>query len=335
MDTKSLAKSKRAHSQHHKKHHPNQKAKGTTTTVGPSTTNKAPGNTVKEQPRQSKGSASLPSNWDRYDDEDDPMAESQIAGQSSQQSDVVLPKSKGADYAYLISEAKSQNSTRLSSEIFPSLDDFVSDFGQGKDSFLAVRGESLLSSIQNDSFFVDDKTPASYEASFLSLNMHVLSEQLSKIDLPKRLFMEADLFPSELYSEREQESKITNTTNRNESQHYNRQEPEPSKTTTSHHHAVHDHTGVNPTVHRAPNPSKFEPKTAELELDTLLDSFADTNLKEKTEKSKKETLGFDIDGTIDDLLKETSTPVGVLSSSSQPVSKSELLDDFDSWLDTI
>ncbi|CAI9263568.1 unnamed protein product [Lactuca saligna] len=318
MDTKSLAKSKRAHTQHHKKHHHNQKAKATTTSTGASITLKPPGNVVKEQPRQSHFSPSLPSNWDRYEDEDDPMTKSQIHGQSSQQSDIVLPKSKGADYAYLISEAKSQNSTRFSSEIFPSFDDFVSDFDQGKDSFLGVRGESLLSTIQNDSFFVDDKTPANYEASFLSLNLHALSKQLAKIDLPKRLFMEPDLFPQDMYSEREQELEP---------------EPEPSKPTTS-------HNGVNPMVDPTPNPSeiqsKFEPKTAELELDMLLDSFVHANLKEKKEKSRKEeSVAFDID----DLLKETSTPVeiGILSETSGIVSnpKSELLDDFDSWLDTI
>ncbi|GJU35832.1 hypothetical protein Tco_1184186 [Tanacetum coccineum] len=36
-------------------------------------------------------------------------------------------------------------------------------FGQGKDAFFAVRGESLLSSVENDTFFVEDKTFASYE----------------------------------------------------------------------------------------------------------------------------------------------------------------------------
>ncbi|KAL4573175.1 hypothetical protein LXL04_019972 [Taraxacum kok-saghyz] len=333
MDTKSLAKSKRAHSQHHKKHHPNPKATTTTTTT--TTTTKAPGNTVevKQLPRQSHGSSALPSNWDRYEDEDDPIIESQTDGQ--QQNDVVLPKSKGADYAYLISEAKSQNSTRLSSDIFPSLDDFVSDFGQGKDSFVAVRGESLLSSVLNDGFFVDDKskTPASYEASFLSLNLHDLSEQLAKIDLPKRLFMEKDLFPPKMYSERQKESETSsyghNYTNRNQFKPSNHQEPiTPSNPTTSHDHIICTATNPNPTV-------AFEPKRAELELDMLLDSFEDSNLKENDSKTKKEkqSVAFDIDETLDDLLKDT---VGVVSSSSErSVSKSELLDDFDSWLDTI
>ncbi|KVI04311.1 hypothetical protein Ccrd_017383, partial [Cynara cardunculus var. scolymus] len=219
MDTKSLAKSKRAHSQHHKKHHPNQKVKGSASSVGATGVDKAPGKVVKEKPRHSQGPAALPSNWDRYEDEKDPITEDQKDGQSSQPSDIVIPKSKGADYSYLISEAKSQNSTRFSSEIFPSLDDFVSDFGQGKDAFFTVRGESLLSSIQNDSFFVEDKKPANYEASFLSLNLQALSEQLAKIDLPKRLFMEADLFPPELYCEIEERHKSSqghDSTNRNE-----------------------------------------------------------------------------------------------------------------------
>ena len=135
MDAKSLAKSKRAHSQHHKKHHPSQKAKGTTSSVvGATGVDKAPGKVVKEKPRHSQGPPALPSNWDRYEDENDPIREDQKDGQSSQPSDIVVPKSKGADYAYLISEAKSQNSTRSPSEIFPSLDDFVS----GMHLFLSI-----------------------------------------------------------------------------------------------------------------------------------------------------------------------------------------------------
>lgn len=36
------------------------------------------------------------------------------------------------------------------------------------------------------------------QASFLSLNLHALAEQLAKIDLSQRLFIEADLLPPEL-----------------------------------------------------------------------------------------------------------------------------------------
>ncbi|KAI3736070.1 hypothetical protein L6452_15602 [Arctium lappa] len=371
MDTKSLAKSKRAHSQHHKKHHPNQKVKGATSSVGATGVDKAPGKVVKEKPRHPQGPAALPSNWDRYEDENDPITEDQKHGQASQPSDIVVPKSKGADYAYLISEAKSQNSTWSSSEIFSSLDDFVSDFGQGKDAFFTVRGESLLSSIQNDSFFVDDKKPASYEASFLSLNLQALSEQLAKIDLPKRLFMEDDLFPPELYSEIEECHKSNqghDRTKRNELQTNNDHEVTSYDTTKSHHRSVQDPTSsisVNPMVQQSPNSnpesvakpsveqSNFKPETAEAELDMLLDSFADTNLMEKASTSKKTTIAIDIDDTLDELLKETSTPavldqngapsshepgstpVASVSHPSQPVSKFEPGDDFDSWLDTI
>ncbi|KAJ0813809.1 hypothetical protein HanPSC8_Chr17g0777981 [Helianthus annuus] len=313
MDSKSLAKSKRAHSLHHKKHHPNQKGKGTTSTVVPP--DKAPGKVVvvvKEKARV--GPAALPSNWDRYEYEDDPMGENQV---DAQPSDVVVPKSKGADYAYLISEAKSQNSTRLSSDFF---DDFVSDFGQGNESYFTVRGESLLSSIQNDSFFVDDKTPANYEASFLSLNMHALANQLAKMDLPKRLFMEADLFPPVQHSEKVPERQAYDLA--------------PSTATKS-------NTHVNPRAHHLTvascSANESKPK-AELELDMLLDSFDDVNLKEKASSTLSSTVDFDIDGTLDDLLKETSTPPLLHqrnASQTQQVPKSEPLDDFDSWLDTI
>ncbi|KAI7730179.1 hypothetical protein M8C21_001584 [Ambrosia artemisiifolia] len=316
MDSKSLAKSKRAHSLHHKKHHPNQKAKGATSSVVPAgAADKAPVKAVvKEKARV--GPAALPSNWDRYADEDDPMVESQVDGQTSQPSDVVLPKSKGADYAYLISEAKSQNSTRLSSEFFPSLDEFVSDFGQGKESFFAVRGDSLLSSIQNDSFFVEDKTPANYEASFLSLNMHALANQLTKIE--RQVYDHHEVTPSTTATKSSTHMMVNSTV-----------------------HQPGQNSNPNPVASLSANQPKLKAEAAETELDMLLDSFDDVNLKEKassTLTSKKATLDFDIDGTLDDLLKETSTP-SLLdqsnASQTQHLSKPEPIDDFDSWLDTI
>lgn len=360
MDTKSLAKSKRAHTLHHKKHHPNQKGKGVTSSVSKSGTDVI----VKEKPRPTRGPPALPSNSDRYEDEDDPMTESEIDSQLSLPKDDVVRKSKGADYVYLISEAKSEKATRLPSEIFPSLDDFVSDFGQGKDAFYTARGESLLSYIQNDSFFVDDKAPAKYEASFLSLNMDALADQLAKIDLPKRLFMEADLFSLEQHSEDAQElqnvSHDRDNANINNSQANDHRDFQSSATTSistaatrSHHQAIKDHTSgssMNPMVHPRPNSnpnysenqSILKSEIAETELDMLLDSFVDANLKEKPSTSKKNIVAFDIDSTLDDLLKETSNPsheVNLIPGSvvppSQSVSKSVLLDDFDSWLDTI
>nr|XP_043617317.1 uncharacterized protein LOC122589140 [Erigeron canadensis] len=345
MDSKSLAKSKRAHSLHHSKkhHHPNQKSKGATTATTSAggalaPTNKAPA-TAKQKPLP-PSQTHLPSNWDRYQEEEE-------EDQSSQPGGVVVPQSKGADYAYLLSEAKSQNSSKISSGFFPSLDDFVSDFGQGKDSFFAVRGESLLSSIQNDTFFVEDKTSANYESSFLSLSLHDLSEQLAKIDLPSRLFMEEELFPLELLSERSEEQQ-------NSSQSVDITHKVTSPTTTKSNRLVIqddiDSTNLRPMVQPNESQSKLKAETAETELDMLLDSFADASLKENalastsTSTSKGKTVDFDIDGTLDDLLKETSTPSLIDQNSASPThevksnplgSKSELLDDFDSWLDTI
>ncbi|GJV67043.1 hypothetical protein Tco_1482552 [Tanacetum coccineum] len=222
------------------------------------------------------------------------------------------------------------------------------------------------------------------KASFLSLNLQALSEQLAKIDLPKRLFMEADLFRPEQYSERGKEYQNSrqdlDDANRNEMQAYDHHEVTSSATTKSHYQTIQDHTSsttVNPMVHPTPdlysqsvakpceNQFKVNSETAENELDMLLNSFADTNLKEAASLSTpKETVAFDIDSTLDDLLNETSTHEvkktvsfdidstldDLLNETSthevkstplvtvpptQPVSKSELLDDFDSWLDTI
>ena len=38
------------------------------------------------------------------------------------------------------------------------------------------------------------------QASFLSLNLHALAEQLEKVDLSERLFIEEDLLPPKLVS---------------------------------------------------------------------------------------------------------------------------------------
>lgn len=124
MDTKALAKSKRAHSQHHsKKHHPNVKSKAPS--VGASSGKIPSGQQVTEKPHQPHGSSKLPSNWDRYEEEYESGSENPSHNNMSQATDVVMPKSKGADYGHLISEAKSQSLTDISSEGFPSFDDVL------------------------------------------------------------------------------------------------------------------------------------------------------------------------------------------------------------------
>jgi len=105
MDTKALAKSKRAHTLQHnkgKKPHPNQNPSKT-----PSTGNN-------QKPQKSK----LPSNWDRYEDDEEDEFGVNLENPSGDNSKkpsfkdygdgLALPKSKGADFKYLLDEAKSK-----------------------------------------------------------------------------------------------------------------------------------------------------------------------------------------------------------------------------------
>lgn len=122
MDAKSLAKSKRAHTQHlNKKHHPKPTSKAPAAGVGV-------GGTSSQKPnvKQFKGSKKLPSNWDRYEDEDDLDLEVPLKGSTSKVTDVILPKSKGSDYAYLISEAKAHAESSYTAGGLPSFDDVFS-----------------------------------------------------------------------------------------------------------------------------------------------------------------------------------------------------------------
>lgn len=109
MDAKVLAKSKRAHSQHHKnKSYPNQKPKGTLAASDGASSKKSSGKQFREKEHQSNRTAKLPSNWDRYEDEADLEFEKDSGNSSSKASDVIVPKSKGADYHFLLTEALSQ-----------------------------------------------------------------------------------------------------------------------------------------------------------------------------------------------------------------------------------
>ncbi|XP_052178142.1 protein ECERIFERUM 16 [Diospyros lotus] len=200
MDVKAMAKSKRAHSQHHnKKHHPSIASKAPSAgAAGANSSNKSSGKQVTEKPDKSRGSRELPSNWSRYEEEYDSGSEGLSHNDMSQAADIVTPKSKGADYGHLVSEATSQSHAIVSSESFPSFDDVLSDSNQGFGSLLTVRGQSILSWTGDDNFIVEDRATASHGASFLSLNLNLLAEQLAKVDLPERLFMEPDLLPPEL-----------------------------------------------------------------------------------------------------------------------------------------
>ncbi|OMO53999.1 hypothetical protein CCACVL1_28149 [Corchorus capsularis] len=206
MDAKALAKSKRAHSQHHsKKPRPSQKPKPplAAATGDAANAKTQTGKQIREKTRQAQPVSVLPSNWDRYEDEFDSASEDQSGGNASQAPDAIVPKSKGADYRHLIANAESQLQSNPYSDSFPSLDDVLpGDFNQFVGSMLSVRGEGILSWIGNDNFVVEDRTTATPKASFLSLNLHALAEQLEKVDLSERLFMEEDLLPPELQVER-------------------------------------------------------------------------------------------------------------------------------------
>ncbi|OMP07437.1 hypothetical protein COLO4_07343 [Corchorus olitorius] len=205
MDAKALAKSKRAHSQHHsKKPHPSQKPKPPLAATGDAANAKTQtGKQIREKTRQAQRVSALPSNWDRYEEEFDSASEDQSGDSAIQVPGAIVPKSKGADYRHLIAEAESQLQSNPYSDSFPSLDDVLpGDFNQFVGSMLSVRGEGILSWIGNDNFVVEDRTSATPEASFLSLNLHALAEQLEKVDLSKRLFIEEDLLPPELQVER-------------------------------------------------------------------------------------------------------------------------------------
>ncbi|XP_045824287.1 uncharacterized protein LOC123916787 [Trifolium pratense] len=212
MDVKALAKSKRDHTRHlNKKHHGNHKLK-TQSQSSFSSSIPNQNDAVKEpfgkqqvienKTNRSKfhgGSSALPGNWDRYEEEEEEAEFDSVPQSGSKTLDVVVPKSKGADFRHLVAEAQSYADKTL--------DDFNElvpwEFGVGLSYILAVRGEGILSWDGYDNFVVQDNktSSANQEASFISLNLHAIAEKLAKVDLSKRLFVEADLLPSELFVE--------------------------------------------------------------------------------------------------------------------------------------
>ncbi|XP_038981470.1 uncharacterized protein LOC103713159 [Phoenix dactylifera] len=204
MDPKTLAKSKRKHTQQGRKNHPPpaaasaQKKKPAPAAAAAA----AAGAGEVAKPRRAHARArDLPSNWDRYDDGDDSGDGAESSAGTKLVDGEIRPKSKGADFQYLVDQARSQQDYRDlgTSESAFSLDDLPSDFIQGISSMLSVRGESLLSWCADDNFIVDDDPTSSCEANFLSMDLHALAAQLSKLKLSQRLFIEEDLLPEELH----------------------------------------------------------------------------------------------------------------------------------------
>ncbi|KAI4319765.1 hypothetical protein MLD38_033327 [Melastoma candidum] len=141
MDAKSLAKSKRSHSRNlNRRHNPNPKSNPHSSQSADAAN---PGTAKKKPPRRNSGAVpGLPTNWDRYEDEEQTELGEGVSvgaggtstGKSSvsgkvEASDVPVPKSKGADYRYLVEEAKSQRQYLIrgdsSSDAVFSLDDTI------------------------------------------------------------------------------------------------------------------------------------------------------------------------------------------------------------------
>ncbi|KAH6778943.1 hypothetical protein C2S52_010180 [Perilla frutescens var. hirtella] len=412
MDAKALAKSKRAHSLHHKKK--NQTHQGLKAPSGGSDDKKPAGKQAKERSQQSdgqqtkerapqyQGSRGLPSNWDRYEEDLDSASEGAQAS-SSQLTESVVPRSKGSDYAHLISEAKAQSQSHYSSDVSPLFDDFISDFTQDFGPMLAAKGKSILSWIIDDSFEFEGKESPSIEAPFLSLNLNALAEQLAKAKLSERLYLQSDLLPLELLDDACEEEKhdrrthtsAAETNTLSSSLGYNREPGTSTITVTGDLIVQTSEEESNPVkqntdeilqsqeINRRSSPKPvsedtldstsgkppaFEAASAEAELDMLLNSFGETTILEplgasllgtpsaasgesiKKGKHMMEPVfnPVNIDDAIDNLLEETSSLTvdeqishmpkvssESVSSSINSISKSQILDDFDSWLDTI
>ncbi|KAG6404899.1 hypothetical protein SASPL_132476 [Salvia splendens] len=398
MDAKALAKSKRAHSLHHKKkHHSQQGLKASSPSAGSDFKQaserpaKSEGQQAKERTSQFQSSREIPSNWNRYGDADFGLASENAREISSQLTEFVMPKSKGADYAHMISEAQLD----YSSDLVPLFDDFIGasmwqgtralgylfkeefrstmlcrvyvsrtrhrcghncDFG----SMLAAKGQSMLSWIADDSFEFEGNASITPQAPFLSLNLDALAEQLAKqscrrawkqnssfLDPYETSSRYGDLnaFKSildEARGEDKQAPQTATSTSSLSNDHSvtatgdllvqtSKEEPNPSKKNTD---QILQPQATNRSNSTSGKPSKFEETAAEAELDELLNSFSDTAVP----REQRIPLSGD---AVDILREETSWIVSSnaniesVSSSKNPISKSGIVDDFGSWLDTI
>ncbi|VVB07146.1 unnamed protein product [Arabis nemorensis] len=404
MDTKSLAKSKRAHTQHHsKKSHSVHKPKGPGSSDNSRNPEKLQGNQTTglkiKTPIQSRRISALPSNWDRYDDDDElDLGLENASGDlsKSQAADAILPKSKGADYLHLISEAQAESQSKIenNSDCLSSLDDLLHDeFSRVVGSMISARGEGILSWMEDDNFVVEEDGSASnHEPGFLSLNLNALAKTLEKVDLHERLYIEADLLPPERCTSqsklsRDEEPCLSHTAQNVEAviardnklvqqessgeigpivsqgeslvveaESLDQVKDIPIQTDQSEKSSAIEadldfllnsfgevKTQPNSVCSNSrtsnQNPCVEKSSAFETELDSLLNSHNGAksfNKPVKPSNHKLQTAGFH--DVLDDLLESTSVsikPQQDQTSSSSSVGKSKVLDEFDSWLDTI
>ncbi|XP_018478699.1 protein ECERIFERUM 16 [Raphanus sativus] len=358
MDTKAMAKSKRAHTQHHsKKPHK------------PKAPEKLQGNQTKT-PVQSR----LSSNWDRYDDELNPGSETAPGDLLNQPADdAIVPKSKGADYLHLISEAQAESHSKIDINS-DSLDDLLHDeFSRVVGSMISARGEGIVSWMEDDNFVVgeeEDGSASHHEPGFLSLDLNALEKMLEKVDVHERLYIDAELCTiqsklsggkepcrshtsqdveavttrlSELVAQQESSGNIDSAVESpaeslDQVKHIPILTEKSSAIEADLDLLLNSFSGESNPVASAF--SQKPPSAFETELDSLLNSHAGAeepfNRPENPSNQKLNTTDFG--DVLDDLLESTSLPIkpqGIQTSSSSAVGKSKVLDEFDSWLDTI
>ncbi|WVZ99597.1 hypothetical protein U9M48_044867 [Paspalum notatum var. saurae] len=186
MDPKAAAKSKRSHTVQGRRahqtpaaaaaHRQKRAAAAAATSSGPRSRN-------------------LPSNWDRYEAEGEPEDPAPAAEWTGE----VAPRSKGADFGFLLEQARAQprEARDLSTPWLPS-HDLQFDFMQASTSMFEAKGEGILSWCADDNFILEDDLAPEFEVPFLSMDLHALANQLSKLKLSQRLFVEEDLLPEDL-----------------------------------------------------------------------------------------------------------------------------------------
>ncbi|VAH22850.1 unnamed protein product [Triticum turgidum subsp. durum] len=192
MDPKAAARSKRSHTVHGRRTHQTpaaaaaHKQKRAAAAGGGGG---GGGGSSSAAPR----SRNLPSNWDRYEDEPEADDAAEWAGE-------VAPRSKGADFAFLLEQARAQPleerglgaAGRLASQ------DSAFDFMQASTSMLEAKAEGIMSWFEDDNFVLEDDLAPDFEVPFLSMDLHALATKLSKIKLSQRLFMEENLLPEDM-----------------------------------------------------------------------------------------------------------------------------------------
>ncbi|GJM89747.1 hypothetical protein PR202_ga05964 [Eleusine coracana subsp. coracana] len=299
MDPKAAAKSKRSHTVHGRRAHQTPAAAA-----------------AHKQKRAAAASSAprrrdLPSNWDRYDAEgeaDEPAAAAEWTGE-------VAPRSKGADFRFLLEQARAQprEARDLSKPWLPSQDSPF-DFMQASTSMLEAKGEEILSWCDDDNFILEDDLAPDFEVPFLYMDLHALANQLSKLKLSQRLFIEEDLLPEDLADASEDNEVLIEcdasleTDAKSSPVHCNMKNIQPRKDESYHDHAgstcsdnqteIEDElqcperkasmspkisaplvqSGNEDKTYSFREGLKYEVASAEEELDVLLNSFSGTHL---------------------------------------------------------